>query len=192
MSSPFAIFEQWFVAAEETKMIEPNAMVLSTVDSNNHPTSRLVLFKRFHEEVLYFFTNYNSIKSKHMEKNPHVSVNFHWREPAHRQIRIEGKVIKASKEISDEYFKTRARGSQIGAWASPQSQPIQNREELEKKVAEYEKKFAGKDVPRPDFWGGWGLVPTKFEFWEAGESRLHTRMVYEKQGDEWKSVLLGP
>jgi len=192
MSSPFAIFEQWFVAAEQAKVIEPNAMVLSTVDSQNRPSSRVVLFKRFHEEVLYFFTNYNSQKSQQLEKNPAVCVNFHWREPSHRQIRIEGKIVKASKQISDDYFATRARGSQLGAWASPQSQVIASREELEKRVAEIEKKFAGKDVPRPEFWGGWGMVPSRFEFWQEGESRLHSRMVYEKQGDEWKTSLLGP
>lgn len=192
MSSPFQVFEKWFVAAEEAKVIEPNAMVLSTIDEKNRPASRVVLFKRFHEEVMYFFTNYNSVKSKQMEKNQNVAANFHWRAPFHRQVRIEGTVKKASKEISDDYFKTRPRGSQIGAWSSPQSQPIENREQLEKLVAEFEKKFDGKDVPRPEFWGGWGIVPTKFEFWEEGESRLHTRMVYEKQGDEWKTILLGP
>jgi pyridoxamine 5'-phosphate oxidase len=192
VSNPFAIFEQWYMAAEEAKIIEPNAMVLSTVDSDHRPHSRVVLFKRFHEEVLYFFTNYNSEKSKQLEKNPYAALNFHWREPAHRQIRIEGKITKASEQISDDYFATRGRGSQIGAWSSPQSQPIKSREELEKLVEENEKRFAGKNVPRPPFWGGWGLVATKFEFWEAGENRLHTRMVYEKIGDSWESGLLGP
>jgi pyridoxamine 5'-phosphate oxidase len=192
MISPFQLFEKWFVEAEEAQVVEPNAMVLSTLDSQNHPTSRVVLFKRIHEEVLYFFTNYNSDKSKQLQKNPYASVNFHWRNPLHRQVRIAGKVIKASAEISDEYFSTRERGSQIGAWASPQSQPIASRAELEKRVEDFEKQFAGRPVPRPDFWGGWGIIPSRFEFWEAGEFRLHTRTVYEKDGDNWKTQLLGP
>lgn len=191
MSSPFALFQQWYKEAEKSGEIDPYQFVLSTA-INNQPRSRVVYWRDFVNETFYFFTNYQSAKGQEFAKNPKVSMNFHWRGPVHRQVRIEGTIAKASEAISDRYFATRPRGSQIGAWSSPQSQKIKDRAELERFVSETEKKFAGQDVPRPDFWGGYGITPTYFEFWEEGQSRLHSRLVMSKNGDEWTQKTIAP
>jgi pyridoxamine 5'-phosphate oxidase len=190
--SPFVLFQDWYTQAEKSGQIEPNAFVLSSLSKNGGPTSRVVLLKHTEQDVYYFFTNYNSNKAQSLSAQTAACFNFHWRSPFHRQIRIEGNIIKASPEISDRYFKTRPRGSQIGAWASPQSQKIQNREELEKRVAEFEKQFQGRDVPRPEYWGGFGLKPQRFEFWQEGEFRLHTRRLFVLENDKWQESLLAP
>lgn len=190
--SPFVLFQDWFTQAEKGGQIEPNALVLSCLSKKGGPTSRVVLLKHTEQDVYYFFTNYNSDKAQSLLAHPMACFNFHWRSPLHRQIRIEGNIIKASPEISDMYFKTRPRGSQIGAWASPQSQKIQNREELEKRVAEFEKQFQGRDVPRPEYWGGFGLKPQRFEFWQEGEFRLHTRRLFVLENEKWQESLLAP
>lgn len=191
--SPISLFQQWYAEAEKAQQIEPNAMVLSTIRSDQRPTSRLVLLKHIQDETFYFFTNYNSQKSKALFEHRFASYNFHWRLPLHRQVRMEGEVFKASAEISDMYFKTRPRGSQIGAWSSPQSQKIKNREELEKLVAQFEKQFEGRDVPRPEYWGGFGLKPDRIEFWQEGEFRLHTRREFVLTAShQWEESLLAP
>jgi pyridoxamine 5'-phosphate oxidase len=191
--SPFELFDQWYSEAENGGQIEPNALVLSSVKDDGRPSSRVVLLKHIENHVYYFFTNYNSDKAKALIANPFATYNFHWRSPLHRQVRIEGDVIRASREISDNYFKTRPRGSQIGAWSSPQSQPIENRSDLESRVKEFEKQFEGRDVPRPEYWGGFGLKPTRFEFWQEGQSRLHMRrlFVFDSTG-KWNESLLAP
>jgi pyridoxamine 5'-phosphate oxidase len=191
--SPFSLFQTWYSEAEKAQQIEPNAMVLSTIRADGRPSSRVVLLKHTEDQTFYFFTNYNSEKSKALFENKWACLNFHWRNPFHRQIRMEGEIFKASSEISDMYFKTRPRGSQIGAWSSPQSQKIQNREELEQRVAEYEKKFAGRDVPRPEYWGGFGIKPDRFEFWQEGDFRLHTRRLFIlNKSNQWEESLLAP
>lgn len=190
--NPFLVFNDWFNAAEKAGVTEPNAMVLSSLGADQMPASRVVLLKDVQDEVFYFFTNYNSTKSQEMLKNPRVAINFHWRLPFHRQIRIQGQVQKATAEISDEYFSTRPRGSQIGAWSSPQSQKITGRQQIEDIVKTFEKKFEGQTVPRPEFWGGFGITASSFEFWQEGEFRLHTRWKYTKSAQGWKSELLAP
>jgi pyridoxamine 5'-phosphate oxidase len=190
--SPLELFEEWFAGALSSSEVEPNAMVLSTVNSEGRPNSRVVLLKRTVEGVYYFFTNYGSDKSQALNEKPYASLNFHWRQPLHRQVRIEGSVIRASREISEEYFHSRPRGSQIGAWASPQSQVIPNRANLEERVKMYEESFKDKEVPLPEFWGGFGVVPERMEFWQAGENRLHTRRLFVKNGKTWQESLLAP
>ncbi len=190
--SPISLFQDWYSQAEKAGQVEPNAFVLSTIRADDRPTSRVVLLKHTEDNTFYFFTNYNSDKSKALLQCRFASYNFHWRLPFHRQVRMEGEVFKASDAISDMYFKTRPRGSQIGAWSSPQSQPIQNREELEQKVADIENKFKGKDVPRPEFWGGFGLKPDRIEFWQEGEFRLHTRRLFVLKKGQWQETLLAP
>lgn len=192
MSSPFETFQLWLSEAEKDGQVEPIAMTLSTVNEKGAPTSRVVLLRKIQDDTFYFFTNYNSAKAKMLLDQKQACVNFHWRLPFHRQVRIEGAVAKASAQISDEYFYSRPRGSQIGAWASPQSQAIENRAELEARVEQYEKQFAGKDVPRPEYWGGFGLQPQMFEFWQEGESRLHTRQQFLKTDKGWQQKLLAP
>ncbi len=179
--SPFSLFTEWYQAAEKGGQVEPNAFVLSSVQENGRPTSRVVLLKHTEDETYYFFTNYNSNKAKTLLANPFASFNFHWRSPLHRQVRIEGDILRASAKISDDYFNTRPRGSQIGAWSSPQSQKIESRSDLETRVQEFEKQFAGRDIPRPEYWGGFGLKPTRFEFWQEGEFRLHNRRLFVPQ-----------
>ncbi len=191
--APFELFEKWYGEAESGGENEPYTMVVSSVQENGRPSSRVVYLKQTVDQTYYFFTNYNSEKSKAFAANPFASYNFHWRKPQHRQVRIEGDIVRASREISDAYFNTRPRGSQIGAWSSPQSQKIENRSELEKRVKEFEKQFLGRDVPRPEYWGGFGLKPTRFEFWQEGEFRLHTRRLFVLDATgKWSESLLAP
>lgn len=192
MTDPLALFDQWYAEVKATPEVEPQSMVISTVDAQNKPHSRVVFLRRIVDGVYYFFTNYNSGKGQSLTERPYASLNFHWRAPEHRQVRIEGSVIKASKEISDEYFNGRPRGSQIGAWSSPQSQKIENRKELEDKIKMFEEKFAGKEIPRPEFWGGFGIIPERMEFWQAGDSRLHHRRLFVKKNNQWEESLLAP
>ena len=175
-------------------------MTLSTVSNQGQPSSRIVYFKGLSSSTSgvrcpRFFTNYESQKSQEMLENPRVSLLFYW--PVQwRQVRIEGRVEKVSYEESDAYFQSRARGSRIGAWASPQSSVIQSRSALETRVDEVTKRFEGKDIPCPPFWGGWRVVPSRIEFWHGGESRLHDREVYERSGQSqdgvWKRMRLAP
>lgn len=187
--NPFEQFQHWFDFAVEVDAFYANAMTLSTVHDNK-PSSRVVLLKEMDEKGFVFFTNYTSAKSKEIAENNHASLLFFWKE-LERQIRIEGVLEKVSAENSDEYFKTRPRESQIGAWASPQSTTI-TRAELEKRVEEFTKKFEGKEVPRPDFWGGFRLLPTRFEFWQGRAGRLHDRFVYENKNGIWQIVQIAP
>lgn len=189
--SPFDQFDKWYKEAEQAAVVEPYAFVLSTC-KDGQPRSRVVFWRRFVDNVFYFFTNYSSAKGQEIEKDDKVSMNFHWRMPVGRQVRVQGTIAKASKEISDEYYSSRPRGSQVGAWASPQSRQIKDRSELESLVKEIEKRFEGKDIPRPEFWGGYGITPNYFEFWEEGISRLHTRTVYEKTASGWSQKTIAP
>lgn len=189
--NPFEQFENWLAEAIAADVDEPNAMILSTAASSCKPSSRVVLLRGFDRKGFVFFTNYESRKSKEIAENPQASLLFFWAK-LERQVRIEGVISKTSRKISKEYFMTRPRASQIGAWASPQSSVIASRRELEEKFAEQEKRFDGKDVECPEFWGGFILKPDLFEFWQGRKSRLHDRLRYTKKRNVWKIDRLSP
>jgi pyridoxamine 5'-phosphate oxidase len=186
---PFKQFSIWMDEILEIKIIEPNAMVLATSDENNIPSMRVVLLKEVREQEFVFYTNYESKKARDLSVNPNACLLFFWRELG-RQIRISGKVSKTSREESEKYFATRPYDSQIGAWASKQSSEIPGREFLENKFEEAKNKYANK-VPLPPFWGGYKLVPNRFEFWQGRSGRLHDRIVYIKE-EGWKILRLSP
>lgn len=189
---PVRQFELWFSKAYEQEGEEANATTLSTLGLDGHPEGRIVLLKHFSSQGFTFYTNYESMKGQELGKHPFASMTFHWRS-LERQVRIKGKVEKVSPEISDEYFRSRPKKSRIGAWASPQSQEIDNRKILEENEASYKSKFDGKEeVPRPPYWGGYLIVPQKIEFWQGRPSRLHDRIVYERAGDDWQIKRLAP
>ena len=188
---PWELFSSWFEIARKAKILEPNAMILSTVTEDGQPTSRVVLLKDFNHRGLVFFTNYLSQKGKHLTNNPRASILFWW-EPLQRQIRIEGEVVKIDVEESDIYFQGRPHGSCLGAWVSKQSQTIADRTVLEKRQIEFEKTFADGKVTRPDHWGGYRLIPNKFEFWQGRSNRLHDRLLYKMKQDTWTRVRLAP
>ena len=188
---PWELFSSWFEIARNTKILEPNAMILSTVTQDGQPTSRVVLLKDFDQSGLVFFTNYLSQKGEQLAYNPRASILFWW-EPLERQIRIEGEVVKIDEEESDMYFKSRPYGSRLGAWVSEQSQKIVDRTVLEKRQIEFEKKFTEGNVPRPDHWGGYRLTPNKFEFWQGRSNRLHDRLLYQMHQDAWTRARLAP
>lgn len=189
---PILQFEDWFKAAMKSEGSEANALTLSTLDENQIPEGRIVLLKFYAEDGFTFYTNYSSNKAKQLEKHPFASMTFYWR-TLERQVRIKGEISKVDPIISEEYFKERPLGSRIGAWASPQSQVIPDREFLEKRVEEVEKKFENEnEIPRPEFWGGYQLIPSKIEFWQGRPSRLHDRIVYEKVDGQWQIKRLAP
>jgi pyridoxamine 5'-phosphate oxidase len=173
------------------KIKEPTAMVLSTVGNNNQPSSRMVLLKEIKDDGFIFYTNYDSKKGHQISENHFGSLLFYWPE-LEKQIRIEGRIEKASEEISEEYYLARSAKRRIGAWASPQSQEIPNRKFLEDKQAKYETEFEGKSPKRPDNWGGYVLTPYIIEFWLGRPNRLHDRIEYYLDGSEWKLRRLAP
>ena len=190
-ADPMVQFGEWFEEAKKYEEVEVNAMSLATV-MDGQPAVRIVLLKHFDAHGFVFFTNYESAKAKALLQHPQAALCFHWPN-SQRQVRIEGSVVKAGEEISDTYYQSRNRMSRIGAWASPQSQEIENREILEQRVAEIEKKYEGQDIfPRPPYWGGFVLSPSKVEFWQGRPSRLHDRAVYQKMNEEWKILRLAP
>lgn len=189
---PIAQFEEWFRYACENVPMDPNAVVLSTVDSRNRPSSRTVLLKSFDDDGFVFYTNYDSKKAEHIEDNPYVSLLFFWSEPA-RQVKIRGRAEKIPVKDSLRYFLTRPRGSQIGAWVSSQSSVISSRALLESKFQEIKQKFRDKEVPLPSFWGGYRVVPDQIEFWQGRRNRLHDRFQYTRRGDgRWEIERLAP
>ena len=189
--SPITPAIQWFDHAKQS-LDSPNplAVALATVDERGQPSARMVLLKGFDEHGAIFFTNYNSDKSQDIDTNPKVSMLFHW-DTLHRQIRIQGVAQKLTDEESDSYFESRQRLSQIGAWASDQSKPLQNRSKLLAKVEEFTTQWEGQEIPRPDFWGGYRIIISVIEFWEAQEGRLHDRVRYTNDG-EWSWERLQP
>ena len=189
--SPFKQFEQWFQEALVSDILEPNAMVLGTVDTAGQSFQRTVLLKSFDEIGLVFYTNYSSRKAQHMENNTRVSLLFPWY-PLERQVIITGEAQKVTKKESLAYFLSRPRGSQLGAWVSHQSQVINSRSLLEKKLHEMKEKFKDGKIPLPDHWGGFRVVPSSFEFWQGRPSRLHDRVMYEKQNALWDISRLSP
>lgn len=190
--NPFQQFHDWFKEAElKAGMANPNAMALATVGADGHPSVRMVLLKGVTSDGFLFFTNYESRKGKELEAHPFASLCFHW-DNLDRQVRIEGAVERVAPAESDAYFHSRPRASQIGAWASKQSQEISSREELEKRVLDAEGKFRGQEIPRPPHWGGFLLRPERVEFWVGQPSRLHDRFLYVREGNLWKISRLSP
>lgn len=189
--NPFKQFTIWYeVILNSSEIKEPSAMVLASSSKEGIPSVRTVLLKGYDENGFLFFTNYESRKGKNLIENPYAELLFYWMD-LQRQVRISGRVEKTSKEESKIYFRTRLLKSRIGAWASKQSGEIPNREYLENQFSEFEKKF-GEDIPLPPNWGGFRLIPERFEFWQGRESRLHDRICYKKEGDNWEIVRLAP
>lgn len=189
---PLILFRAWFDLADESSLVEEaNAMSISTVGKDLMPKTRIVLLKSFDAEGFIFFTNYESDKGKHLKENPKCCLSFFW--PAlEKQVIIQGEVTKVAEEESDKYFHSRPRGSQLGAHASNQSSVIPSRHYLEDKLAELERKFENKDVPLPSYWGGYLVKPLSMEFWQGRKNRLHDRILYSKEGDNWKFERLAP
>ncbi len=191
-NNPIKQFQIWFEQALDAQVMEPNAMVLSTLNTNGFPDGRVVLLKDIKESGFSFFTNYESSKGIAIGRCPNVSTVFFWPE-LQRQVRIQGIVERLPEEDSDEYFASRPIDSQIGAWSSPQSQVIDDRAVLEKSVLEYTHQFKDIDsVPRPKFWGGFFIKPIRFEFWQGRSSRLHDRIVYEFTDNQWTTKRIAP
>ncbi len=191
-NNPFDQFQKWFDEAVASQILEPNGMVLSTITENLRLKSRVVLLKGFDERGFVFFTNYNSTKGQNIAHNPTATLNFWW-VALERQVRIEGQIVKVSEQESDQYFNSRPRGSQIGAWVSEQSAVIANREVLTQRQAELEAQFEGQAIPRPAHWGGYRLVPDCIEFWQGRSSRLHDRIRYSlTEGQVWTIERLSP
>lgn len=191
-TDPIVQFESWFEEAVKNKIPDPNIMHLSTSDANGKPSGRIVLLKGYGENGFVFYTNYESRKGKELQQNNYAALTFLWME-LYRQIRIEGKVYPVSPEESDKYFHSRPRGSRISAVASEQSKVVSGRDELEKIANEIEKKFEGKEIPRPENWGGYRLVPDVIEFWQGRVNRLHDRIQYIRSDENtWKMQRLFP
>lgn len=188
---PFRQFGLWFAEAQRTEPNDPNAMTVATVSSEGRPAARILLLKAWDERGFVFYGNLGSRKAQHMAGNPHVALLFHWKS-LQRQIRIEGAIAPVEPAQADEYFATRPRGSQLGAWASEQSRPLASRSLFESRLQEMEARFAGQSVPRPDFWSGWRLSPDYFEFWQGIDFRLHDRLIFSKAEDGWSSGRLYP
>ena len=190
--NPIKLFEQWFNVALERNIIEPNAMTLATSDSNGIPSARIVLLKDLNQLGFTFFTNYESKKGTQLENNPFAAIVFWWGK-LERQVRVEGTIEKLSNKDSDEYFKSRPRGSQLGAVVSKQSLVIPNYDFLQNQFVELEKKYKGKKIKRPNYWGGYRLKPTIIEFWQGRKNRLHDRIRYtKKNGKYWLIERLSP
>jgi len=191
---PIERFREVYARAEKIDrsiIPDPNAMSLGTIENGNQPSVRIVLLKAFDERGFVFYTNYEGRKGRHLLAHPRASLCCYWA-PHDIQVRIEGTVEKVSDEEADEYFATRARLSQIGAWASKQSRPLETPNALDERVAEYEKKFEGKAIPRPAFWSGFRVVPDAIEFWKARPNRLHERHLYTRDAGGWRIETLYP
>lgn len=192
LPAPIDQFKVWLNEAILSEVLEPTALVLSTVSVDCRPTARVVLLKEVSAEGFVFFTNYESRKGQDLAERPYASMTFFWAE-LERQVRIEGSIEKVSDAISDTYFNSRPRGSQIGAWASPQSHTIESREALELTEAKYAQDFGELDaIPRPKHWGGYVLKPERIEFWQGRPNRLHDRILFEINGSDWTRKRLAP
>jgi pyridoxamine 5'-phosphate oxidase len=190
-TDPFALFHTWYTEARTTELNDSNAMALATADAQGHPSVRMVLLKGYDERGFVFYTNRESRKAGDLAANPHVALLFHWKS-LRRQIRIEGPVSFASDEESDAYFASRGRDSQLGAWASDQSRPLDSRATFEDRFAEVQARFEGQPVPRPPHWGGYRVTPERIEFWLDREHRLHERRVFTRAGEGWAEGMLYP
>ena len=189
--NPYILFNKWFDSASKKEISDPNAISLSTVNSKGQPNVRIVLMKSFNEDGLTFFTNSSSSKGKEIESNTNIAACFYWKS-IEKQVRIRGKVRKISEIESDAYFSSRDRKSQIGAWASLQSQPLKNRKELEKRFNLISKKYKNMDIPRPAHWGGFIIKPVEIEFWHNKAYRLHERVLFKLNKGKWVKSFLYP
>lgn len=190
-NDPINFFKSWLTEAEDTGVVLPESMSVSTCTPEGKPSSRMVLLKEVDQKGFVFFTNYGSRKAGELEQNPYAALLFHWN-ILQRQVRIEGRIERVSHEESEAYFHSRGRGSQIGAWASRQSQTLDKRQSLVDAVKYYENKFAGKEIPLPEFWGGYRVIPESIEFWQGKADRLHDRFVYTQQDGKWVDTRLNP
>lgn len=194
LHDPIVLFKQLLAEAQalpREQMPEPTAFALGTVGEDQQPSIRMLLLKDVDEEGFVFYTNLESRKGTELARNRRAAMTFHWA-PMERQVRIEGRVTPVTDEEADAYFATRPRGSQIGAWASRQSRPMEHANDLDARVAEYEQKFAGGPVPRPPHWSGFRLAPHAIEFWKGKPSRLHDRQLFTREGAGWRIQLLYP
>lgn len=187
---PLAFFKKWFDDAVSSEVGEANAMTLATVDKEMQPHARIVLLKGLEQDGFVFYTNYDSDKGHQIADNSRASIVFFWKE-LERQVRIEGRLEKTSAAESDQYFHSRPKGSQLGAWSSPQSKKIISRDILEEHFNEFQQKYPD-NVPRPEYWGGYRLMPHKIEFWQGRGNRMHDRIVFEKLGDIWDKYRVAP
>ena len=186
------MFKKWFEVAEKSEINDPNALSLATSSSNGIPSVRMVLLKGLTEKGFVFYTNFNSKKGSDLKTNPKASMCFHWKS-LRRQIRISGKTVVVDNKEADEYYNSRAYGSRIGAWASSQSQTMNNRNEFINKIKEFEKKYPDqKNVPRPPHWSGWRVEPDTIEFWLEIKNRIHERLNYRKENGKWLREILYP
>ncbi|NIA70143.1 pyridoxamine 5'-phosphate oxidase [Pelagibius litoralis] len=190
-ADPLEIFEGWLAEAETSEPNDPTALSLSTVGDDGMPSSRMVLLKGYDARGFVFYTNYESRKGRQLLAHPKAALLFHWKS-LRRQVRIEGAVEQVSTEEADAYFASRPKKSQIGAWASDQSRPLQGRFDLEKRVALFGAKYAVGKVPRPPHWSGFRVTPRLIEFWQDGAFRLHDRLVYSRSGEGWTTERLFP
>jgi pyridoxamine 5'-phosphate oxidase len=191
-ADPIAQFEVWFNEAVEAQLPEPNAMTLATATKAGRPAARIVLLKGFDANGFLFYTNYDSRKGHELEENPQAALVFHWHE-LERQVRIEGCVEKLSRQASKAYFDTRPEKSRLGAWASPQSHQLESREALEQRFQEAEAKFQNEEIPLPESWGGYRLMPNSIEFWQGRRSRMHDRVLYTlDENNQWYIGRLAP
>ena len=188
---PLRQFQRWFEEAREAGTAVPEAMALATATPDGRPSVRMVLLKDADEVGFAFYTSYESRKGRELAANPHAALLFHW-QPQGRQVRVEGRVDRAPADESEAYFGTRPLGSRLAAWASPQSSPLADREELELLYADAVARFPGDEVPRPEHWGGYRLVPDAYEFWQHAGNRLHDRVRYERDAAGWKRERLAP
>ena len=190
--NPIVLFKKWFAVAEKSEINDPNALSLATSSSDGMPSVRMVLLKGLSEKGFVFYTNFNSKKGSDLKKNPKASMCFHWKS-LRRQIRISGKTVVIYNKEADEYYNSRAYGSRIGAWASSQSQTMNNRNEFINKIKEFEKKYPDqKSVPRPPHWSGWRVEPDNIEFWLEIKNRIHERLNYRKENGKWLREILYP
>ena len=189
--APIALLELWLKQAAEAEINDPNAMSLATVDAQGMPDVRMVLLKELSEDGLVFYTNEKSAKGVQLKHTGKAALCFHWKS-LRRQVRVRGVVTRVADAKTDSYFASRARGSRLGAWASDQSQPVEDREALMAALKQAEQKFEGKDVPRPPNWTGWQVTPQAIEFWQDGAYRLHDRLAFTKRGQGWEKTRLFP
>ena len=193
LDDPFKLFEKWFAEAKKKEINDPNALALGTASKTGVPSVRMVLLKGFDENGFVFYTNLNSQKGNELKDNPNATMCFHWKSLL-RQIRITGTLKLVDNKTADDYYKTRAYESRIGAWASEQSRVLKSRDELFNSLENFKKKYNDKNnVPRPDNWTGWNLLPESIEFWLDGENRIHERLKYiKKENGNWTKILLSP
>lgn len=190
-TDPFQLFDAWFAAARRGGLFLPEAMTLATASPDGKPSARMVLLKQADSDGFVFYTNYTSRKAAELDANPHASLLFHW-PILQRQVRVEGRVERVSRDESSAYYHSRPRGSQIGAWASDQSSELDARSTLEKRVKDFEQKYPEGEVPLPDHWGGYRVHPSRIEFWQGRPFRLHDRIIFEREGGDWTTHRLYP